>query len=122
MRETMAIRIRITQEELGLIHEALAYMRRRIHGPGDAQRVNELADRAEDLLLSAEKRPSRLLRLSDEYARVLRTALGSYGEELRKPLSDLSNRTRVARLRQIDRRLQRAGSWTGRLFGWLGGR
>ncbi|MBD3236462.1 MAG: hypothetical protein GF330_07150 [Candidatus Eisenbacteria bacterium] len=118
----MAVQIRITQEELGLVHEALAYMRRRIHGPGDAQRVHELADRAEELLLGGRARPVRLMRLSDEHARVLRTALGSYADELRQPFSDLSNRARVARLRQLDRRLQRAGSWIGRLFGWLGGR
>lgn len=118
----MAVRIRITREELGLVHEALAYAGRRIRGPGDVQRVNELADRMEGLLLAGEKRPVLLLRLGDEHARVLRTALGSYAEELHKPFSDPSNRGRVVRLRGIGRRLQRAGSWAGRILGWLRGR
>jgi len=117
----MALRIRVEASELPLVHEALGYMSRRIRRPEDARVLSGLIERTERLVLSGESpAPARLVLTSAE-AWVLRMVLEGHAAALSRPFSDLSNRQRVARLREIDRRLQRAGSWWGRLCGWLGG-
>lgn len=115
----MAVRVRVSRKEFMLVREALEYVGRRIAEPGDALRAAALRERVE--MAITRGRPSERLWLSDDQARILRTVIDSYRVELDRPSSDISNRARVARLRAIDQRLMRAGSWLGRLFGFLGG-
>lgn len=137
----MHIRIRLDQQDLEITWEALAYMGRRMRAPRDSRLIEEMQDWLEGRLLErpppgavadvgpgarqgepprASPRGSRLT-LGKEHARVLRTVLESYAEELGRPLSDLSNRARVTRMREIVRRLKRASSWFGRIAAWLPG-
>jgi hypothetical protein len=144
----MHIRIRLDQQDLEITREALAYMGRRIRAPRDSRLIEEMQDWFEGRLLDrpppgavsdagpaarqgkAPRRPAARqgkaprgsrLSLGKEHARVLMTVLESYAEELGRPLSDLSNRARVTRMREIVRRLKRASSRFGRIAAWLTG-
>lgn len=133
----MHIRIRLDQQDLEVTREALAYMGRRIRDPRDSRLIEEMQDWFEGRLLDRPPpgavsdagpaarhgkapRGSRLS-LGKEHARVLMTVLESYAGELGRPLSDLSNRARVTRMREIVRRLKRASSRFGRITAWLTG-
>jgi len=133
----MHIRIRLDQQDLEITREALAYMGRRIHAPRDSRLIEEMQDWFEGRLLDrpppgavsdagpaarqGEAPRGSRLSLGKEHARVLMTVLESYAEELGRPLSDLSNRARVTRMREIVRRLKRASSRFGRIAAWLTG-
>jgi len=115
----MRARLRLQRDELGLVREALAFVGRRIFDPLVADRVGELEDELDRRLTDPATPPVALLTLDGERLRALRTVLTAYADELDHPSTDHTNRARVARLRELDRRLARQSGWRGRLAGWL---
>jgi len=127
-------RLRLTRADQELLREALAYVGRRMFDPRLAAQAGALEDDLDRLLTSsagepsgptgrgrerapgggaAGSRPPATLALAPESLRVLRMVLDAYGEELGRPVSAPENRGRVARMRELDRRLARQSGRAG---------
>jgi hypothetical protein len=115
----MRARLRLQRDELGLVREALAFVGRRIFDPLVADRVGELEDELDRRLTDPAAPPVAMLALEGERLHALRTVLTAYADELDHPSTDHTNRVRIARLRELDRRLARRSGWRGRLAAWL---
>lgn len=90
---------RLETGDLVLLREVLGYMERRIFDPSHQERLRRVTVRVEDALLTSGG-PGELALDRDE-ARTLAMTLESYSEELSRPGSDVSNRPRVARMREM---------------------
>jgi hypothetical protein len=106
-----------SREELLLLHEAIAYISRRLFDPHDARRLREVGDQVESALLGGGERAAVRLVLDEASSRVLAVALAAYAEELSQPGGHPSNRTRARELQRLAEQLRVGRSLLGRLRG-----
>lgn len=96
MREETTL---LEQSDLGLLHEALAFMARRVFDPGESERVRALLDRFEELILNPAA--ERSLRLSPPEQEVFARQIESYCRELTARGASREGRVQAERLRRI---------------------
>ncbi|MCK4413149.1 MAG: hypothetical protein KAY32_06365 [Candidatus Eisenbacteria sp.] len=111
--------MRLNRTDQAMVREALAYASRRMFDPHDTQRVGDLEDLVDVLLLGPETRESGVLTVDGEHLRVFRVALIAYCEALDHPSTDSTNRVRIARLRRMVQWLDSRSRWPARLGAWL---
>jgi len=117
----MTVRLRLNRNDQAMVREALAYASRRVFDPENAQRVGDLEDLVDALLLGSETRESGGLVLDEDHQPVFRAALVAFCEALDHPSTDATNRARIARMRRMVQWLDSRSRWPARLGAWLRG-
>jgi hypothetical protein len=110
---------RLSREDLELLHEAFAYMRKRVFDQAELVRIKGIAGRLEELLLAPPEDPA-VLRLSPPEQETFGRQVASYCAELTRRGSSAEGREQAARLERIAANFGRppvARGWLRRLFG-----
>ncbi|MCK4304772.1 MAG: hypothetical protein KAY24_11095 [Candidatus Eisenbacteria sp.] len=105
--------------DVEIIQEALTYMSRRFFDPQDSRTILEIEDRLDLARQRLDPGRAAELQLEEQHVPLLKRVLTSYANELNLPSSHSSNRSRIARMKHLARRLGRSGSLLASLRRWL---
>ncbi len=88
----------LTGADLRLLHEALAYLVKRVHEPAESIRLRGLLERVEEMLVSGGRSPASL-RLSPPEQRLLEREIPVYCEALTQRGGSIEGAREADRLR-----------------------